>query len=87
MDNPARIIGIADAYCAMITDRPYRKALTKDEAMAELREKAGTQLDPDLVSEFIGCLNGGSYEDSVRQSMCPLIIVIKYYFHEKWLIS
>ncbi len=55
----ARIIGIADAYCAMITDRPYRKALTKDEAIAELTEKAGTQFDPVLVSGFIKCLEEG----------------------------
>ncbi|HIC91813.1 MAG TPA: diguanylate cyclase, partial [Syntrophaceae bacterium] len=56
----ARIIGIADAFSAMITDRPYRKALTKDEAIAELRKKAGTQFDPDLVSEFIECLKRGN---------------------------
>lgn len=52
----ARIIGIADAYCAMITDRPYRKALSQDEAIAELKRGAGTQFDPELVDKFIKCI-------------------------------
>jgi len=52
----ARIIGIVDAYCAMITDRPYRKALTQEEAIAELKKCAGTQFDPELVDKFIKCL-------------------------------
>jgi len=55
----ARIIGIADAYSAMITDRPYRKALTKEEAIAELKKGAGTQFDPELVDKFIKCLEEG----------------------------
>ncbi len=52
----ARIIGVVDAYCAMITDRPYRKALTQEEAIAELKKGAGTQFDPELVDKFIKCL-------------------------------
>ncbi|KPJ64154.1 MAG: phosphohydrolase, partial [Syntrophobacter sp. DG_60] len=49
-------IGIVDAYCAMITDRPYRKALTQEGAIAELKKCAGTQFDPELVDKFIKCL-------------------------------
>jgi len=52
----ARITAIADAYSAMVTTRPYRKALTKDQAIEELKKGAGTQFDPDMVSKFIKCL-------------------------------
>jgi diguanylate cyclase (GGDEF)-like protein len=51
-----RVLAVADAYSAMILDRPYRKALSRKEAMAELRRCAGTQLDPELVPLFIGLL-------------------------------
>lgn len=48
-----RILAIVDAYDAMINDRPYRKALTEEEAIAELMKGAGVQFDPWLVEEFI----------------------------------
>ena len=53
----ARIIGIADAYEAMTSDRPYRKALSQSAALAELERCAGTQFDTELVSAFIEVLN------------------------------
>ncbi len=53
----ARIIGIADAYEAMTSDRPYRKALTRAAAVAELKRCAGTQFDAGLVSSFIEILD------------------------------
>lgn len=49
----ARIIGIFDAYRAMRYDRPYRKALTREQAIVELRQAAGSQFDPELVELFI----------------------------------
>ena len=49
---PARIILICDAYDAITTDRPYRRARSREEALAELRGNAGTQFDPELVEAF-----------------------------------
>jgi diguanylate cyclase (GGDEF)-like protein len=49
----ARIMAIADAYAAMTSVRPYRKAMSTHEAIEELRRSAGTQLDPKLTELFI----------------------------------
>ncbi|NLJ91172.1 MAG: diguanylate cyclase [Clostridiales bacterium] len=49
----SRVIAIADAYEAMTADRPYRKALSKEEAIRELRRCSGSQFDGDLVNVFI----------------------------------
>jgi diguanylate cyclase (GGDEF)-like protein len=48
----ARIVAIADAYDAMVHDRPYKRAMRHDQAIAELRRHAGTQFDPELVELF-----------------------------------
>jgi diguanylate cyclase (GGDEF)-like protein len=50
---PGRIMALVDAYSAMILDRPYRKALSHEEAVAEMRRGAGTQFDPGLVEPFL----------------------------------
>ncbi|MEW6620782.1 MAG: HD domain-containing phosphohydrolase [bacterium] len=52
----ARIIEIADAYDAMTSDRPYRKALSKSDAIMELKRCAGMQFDPKIVEVFIKIL-------------------------------
>lgn len=49
----SRIISICDSYEAMTADRPYRQALSKDFAIAELKRCSGTQFDPILVEVFI----------------------------------
>ena len=48
-----RILAIVDAYDAMTSDRPYRKAMSHDKAVEELRRCAGSQFDPGLVALFI----------------------------------
>lgn len=48
----ARVVAVCDAYDAMTSDRPYRKALSPTEAIAELRRAAGTQFDPRVVEAF-----------------------------------
>ncbi len=47
-----RIVAIADAYDAMTTDRPYRRALSQQEALRRLRAHSGIQWDPQLVPIF-----------------------------------
>ncbi|MDP4126227.1 MAG: diguanylate cyclase [Bacillota bacterium] len=48
----ARIIAIADSYDAMTSDRSYRKGISEDEAIDELRRCSGTQFDPHMVKLF-----------------------------------
>jgi len=52
----ARILAVVDAYGAMIDERPYRKARSREEAIAELKRCAGTQFDPRVVEAFLRVL-------------------------------
>ncbi len=49
----ARIVSVADAYHALVSDRPYRKGMPIEKACAILKEGAGIQWDSDLVRQFI----------------------------------
>ena len=49
----ARILAVADAYDAMLAERPHRQSLTRTEALDELERNAGTQFDPEVVRVFI----------------------------------
>ncbi|MFH1609845.1 MAG: HD domain-containing phosphohydrolase, partial [Candidatus Bipolaricaulota bacterium] len=49
----SRVLTVADVWNALITDRPYRKAFTKEEARKILKGMAGTVLDPKLTDLFL----------------------------------
>jgi diguanylate cyclase (GGDEF)-like protein len=53
----ARILAVADAYEAMVTNRPYRLGMPAAEAREELRRCAGSQFDPTVVEAFLGTLD------------------------------
>ena len=59
----SRIIFCCDAYNAMTTDRVYRPARSRSEALAELRANAGTQFDPRVVDALIHRLTSMRYSD------------------------
>jgi len=50
----SRIIAACDAFFAMTEERPYRRALASEDAIAELRRCAGAHFDPDVVEALIG---------------------------------
>lgn len=51
----ARILAVADAYEAMTSERPYRKAMSNEDALAELVRSKGKQFDPEVVDAFFRC--------------------------------
>lgn len=53
----SRIIGIVDAYDAMTNERPYRKAMSQDHAIAELKLHSGKQFDPVIVEHFLSIID------------------------------
>lgn len=59
----ARILCLADSYDAMTSNRVYRKRLTKDEVINELRRCSGSQFDPKLADIFIGLLESGEISE------------------------
>jgi HD-GYP domain-containing protein (c-di-GMP phosphodiesterase class II) len=68
----ARIVFCCDAYSAMTTDRPYRRAMSREAAIAELRSNQGTQFEPRVVEAVEAVVSQGltdateAYDDAVR---------------------
>ncbi len=58
----ARVIGLVDSYDAMTSNRVYRKRLTDDIVMEELKKGKGSQWDPDLVDIFVELIEEGTLE-------------------------
>lgn len=58
----ARIIAVADAFDAMISHRPYRRALPLDVALAELNDNKGAQFDPHCTAALLDALNKGNVQ-------------------------
>jgi diguanylate cyclase (GGDEF)-like protein len=63
----ARIVAVADAYHAMVHDRPYRNARDHEHALAELRANAGTQFDPEIVDVFCEVFADGVPADGLQE--------------------
>ena len=55
----ARILAVADCYDAMVSDRPYRKGLSSQQAVAILKQRSGTQFDPMVIEVFVGLAAAG----------------------------
>jgi diguanylate cyclase (GGDEF)-like protein len=63
----ARIVAVADAYHAMVHDRPYSSALSHADALTELRAHAGTQFDPAVVDVFCAIYGEGTPADGLEE--------------------
>ncbi|HSG26729.1 MAG TPA: HD domain-containing phosphohydrolase [Anaerolineales bacterium] len=57
---PARIFSVVDVWDALTTDRPYRKAWPKDDALNYIQAKSGTEFDPKVVDEFVGLMSSST---------------------------
>ena len=64
----ARIISVADAFDAMMSDRLYRSKLNLEEAKQQLTNGAGTQFDEDIVSIFIQLIDGTGYSEMLKET-------------------
>jgi HD-GYP domain-containing protein (c-di-GMP phosphodiesterase class II) len=58
----ARIITLADAFDAMISVRPYRDALSREEAIEEVKRNTGTQFDPLVAKAFLSLMEDPAYQ-------------------------
>jgi len=71
----ARIVAVCDAYDAMVSDRPYRRALPSEEAIHEITRCAGTQFDPAVVEAFAIALARPTADEIGELAVLPLEVV------------
>ena len=70
----ARIIAVADAFDAMVTDRPYRRGKPAWQALEEIERCSGTQFDPEVVKAFKSIFsNIMEIETASPESVCPMM--------------
>ena len=68
----ARIIGVVDSYSAMRDERPYKKPVSHEEAIEELKRNAGVLFDPEVVNAFLYVLNDKLPQIERNYSLSPL---------------
>jgi putative nucleotidyltransferase with HDIG domain len=68
----SRIISIVDSFVAMTTDRPYRKARSREEALHEILKKAGTQFDPEVVEVFLSVIQEERFQIAEKKRILVL---------------
>jgi GGDEF domain-containing protein len=69
----AHVLIVVDSFDAMTSDRPYRPALTKDEALKELLDKSGTQFHPLVARAFVAVLSGETIESRLSSQEISLL--------------
>jgi riboflavin transporter FmnP len=77
----ARILHVADAFEAMTADRPYRKALSTEQALSELRKFAGVQFDPEIVDAFVRTRWAADVRDPGRPDLRPIPLLGQHAAH------
>ncbi|GAG12582.1 unnamed protein product, partial [marine sediment metagenome] len=60
---PGRIIAVADVFDALTSDRPHRKRMSFDDAVALIKKGAGKQYDPEVVKAFLELVKSGDLSD------------------------
>ncbi len=70
----ARIVFVADAFCAMTAERPYASARSTESARKELRACAGAQFDPAVVTAFLAVLDSRALAQTLDRKLWPPVI-------------
>ena len=68
----SRILYVCDVFDTLIHDRPYRRALTVDEALNELKERGSGQFDPAVVKKMVQHVAGGGYDEAQNKTTLKL---------------